>query len=55
MTQQQPTAPAPPPLPLGSPAPSFTAVAGTGEEFTLAQFLGKRVVVAFYPFDFTGG
>jgi peroxiredoxin len=51
----QPQSAAPPPLPLGSPAPPFTAVAGTGEELTLAQFLGKRVVIAFYPFDFTGG
>ncbi len=51
MTQPQ----AEPPLPLGSVAPDFKAVAGTGEEFALSQFLGKRVVLAFYPFDFTGG
>ncbi len=43
------------PLPLGEPTPGFKAVSGTGEEFTLDQFRGKRVVLAFYTFDFTGG
>lgn len=44
-----------PPLQPGTPAPDFKAIAGTGEEFTLSQFRGKRVVLAFYTFDFTGG
>ncbi len=43
------------PLPLGQPAPDFKAISGAGEEFTLGQFRGKRVVLAFYTFDFTGG
>jgi peroxiredoxin len=50
-TAQHPDAPLSP----GTPAPGFTAVSATGEEFTLAQFAGKWVVLAFYPADFTGG
>ena len=48
------TAPAPL-LPIGTPAPEFQAVAGTGEAFSLSQFRGQWVLLAFYPFDFTGG
>lgn len=42
-------------LPLGTPAPEFKMVAGTGEDVELTQFRGKKVVLCFYTFDFTGG
>jgi peroxiredoxin Q/BCP len=42
-------------LPIGSPAPDFTAVSNTGETITLSQFRGQYVVLYFYPKDDTPG
>jgi peroxiredoxin Q/BCP len=42
-------------LAVGDRAPQFTAAAHTGERISLAEFLGKQVVVLyFYPRDGTG-
>ena len=43
-----------PTLKVGDPAPDFTLSSHTGEEFTLCQKRGTNVVIAFYPFAFTG-
>ena len=43
-------------LQVGQPAPSFTATAVYDQEFTLiklSDYLGKYVVLFFYPLDFT--
>ena len=40
---------------VGRPAPDFTAVADTGQEVSLKDFRGKRVVLYFYPKDDTPG
>jgi peroxiredoxin Q/BCP len=37
----------------GSKAPDFTAVNQDGEEISLNQFLGKKVILFFYPQDNT--
>jgi len=54
-----PLAPTPPPapelLPVGAPAPSFTAMAHDGTKFDLAKLKGKYVVLYFYPKDDTTG
>jgi peroxiredoxin Q/BCP len=59
-----PTPPAPPAqtppaapdlLPVGSPAPTFTAVAHDGSKVDLAKLKGKDVVLYFYPKDDTPG
>src|SRR4029453_19003670 len=55
-----PSTPAPPPpapelLPVGSPAPTFTAVAHDGQKVDLAKLKGKYVVLYFYPKDDTPG
>lgn len=39
----------------GSPAPDFTLASHTDQKFTLASFRGRRTVVSFLPFAFTGG
>lgn len=44
-----------PDLQIGQPAPDFTAPSATGEQMTLSKLRGKKVVLAFYTFDFTGG
>jgi peroxiredoxin len=41
-------------LKVGDPAPDFTLSAHTGEKFTLSEKRGTNVVLAFYPFAFTG-
>jgi peroxiredoxin len=44
--------------PVGEPAPDFTlpgVEAGTRRDFTLSEYRGRRVLVAFYPGDFTFG
>jgi mycoredoxin-dependent peroxiredoxin len=41
-------------LKAGDPAPDFTLKSHLGEEFSLAAQRGKNVVIAFYPFAFTG-
>jgi peroxiredoxin len=43
-----------PTLKVGDPAPDFTLGSHTGEEFTLSEKRGRNVVIAFYPFAFTG-
>ena len=43
------------PLPVGATAPDFTLKDQNGEDFSLADFRGrKNVVVVFYPFAFSG-
>ena len=41
-------------LAVGAKAPEFTADANTGP-VKLSDYLGKKVVLYFYPKDFTGG
>ena len=43
-----------PTLKVGDPAPDFTLTSHTGEQFTLSEKRGTNVVIAFYPFAFTG-
>ena len=43
-----------PTLKVGDQAPDFTLKGHTGEEFSLAAQRGKNVVIAFYPFAFSG-
>ncbi len=43
---------------VGEPAPDFTlpgVEAGQRRDFTLSDYRGQRVLVAFYPGDFTFG
>ena len=43
-------------LQIGDTAPDFTVRDGTGRgQVALADYTGKRVVVAFYALAFTGG
>jgi len=48
------TSQAPPPEP-GQPAPDFSLVGNSRDTYTLSQYRGKNVVLAFYVLDFTGG
>ena len=48
-------APAPELLPVGAPAPTFTALAHDGQKVDLAKLKGKNVVLYFYPKDDTPG
>lgn len=43
-----------PTVKVGDPAPDFTLGSHTGEEFHLADKRGTNVVIAFYPFAFSG-
>lgn len=43
------------PLPVGSAAPDFTLRAGDNSEVTLSQLRGHKVVLAFYPMDWSPG
>ena len=43
-----------PTLKVGDPAPDFTLPSHNGDPFSLAAQRGKNVVIAFYPFAFTG-
>ncbi|HLC50455.1 MAG TPA: redoxin domain-containing protein [Candidatus Nanoarchaeia archaeon] len=38
---------------INSKAPDFTLVNQDGKETKLSDFLGKNVILAFYPFDFS--
>ena len=38
----------------GQPAPEFTLRDHDGEEVSLSDYLGKRVLLVFYPFAFSG-
>ena len=43
---------------VGSPAPDFTLPGverGVGRDYTLSELRGQKVVLAFYPGDFTPG
>ncbi len=43
---------------VGEPAPDFTLPGVAGEErreYSLAEFRGSKVLIAFYPGDFTPG
>jgi peroxiredoxin Q/BCP len=43
-------------LQVGDPAPPFTLTGSDGEQYSLEQFAGdKVVVVAWFPKAFTGG
>ena len=39
---------------IGDQAPNFTTVNEANEEVTLADYKGKKVILVFYPFDFSG-
>jgi hypothetical protein len=39
----------------GTPAPEFSLATHTGQTLALSGFRGRRTVVAFLPFAFTGG
>jgi peroxiredoxin len=39
----------------GTAAPDFSLASNTGATLTLASFRGRRAVVTFLPFAFTGG
>jgi len=43
-----------PTLKVGDPAPDFTLSSHAGEEFRLSDKRGTNVVLAFYPFAFSG-
>jgi peroxiredoxin len=38
---------------VGDPAPDFTLPDQDGEDVSLADFSGRRVLLVFYPFDFS--
>ncbi len=42
-------------LEAGTPAPDFMLAAHTGETLSLAKYRGRRTLVSFLPFAFTGG
>ena len=42
------------PLAIGDSAPQFTVKNSDGQNVSLSDFLGKKVLLVFYPFSFTG-
>ena len=42
-------------LEAGQKAPAFTLTADTGDEVSLADYAGRKVVLFFYPKDDTPG
>jgi len=40
-------------LPIGSMAPDFTLLAGPDQKFSLSGIKGKRIILAFYPADWS--
>ena len=42
-------------LQAGVQAPDFTLASQAGDKITLGSYRGRRVVVSFLPFAFTGG
>ena len=42
-------------LTAGKNAPAFTLKADTGEDVSLSDFVGRKVVLFFYPKDSTPG
>jgi peroxiredoxin len=43
------------PIAVGTPAPDFTLKSGDNEEITLSALRGNKVVLAFYPLDWSSG
>jgi thioredoxin-dependent peroxiredoxin len=43
------------PLEVGDKAPDFTLPAHTGEDVSLSALKGTKLIIWFYPRDFTGG
>ncbi len=43
------------PLPAGTLAPDFTLLDGSGNAVTLSSFRGQRVLLVFYPLDWSPG
>jgi peroxiredoxin len=43
------------PLAVGTKAPDFTLKTGEGEDVSLADLRGQKVVLAFYPLDWSPG
>lgn len=43
------------PLAVGTAAPDFTLRSSDGDEVTLSSLRGQRVVLAFYPLDWSSG
>lgn len=41
-------------LAIGDSAPQFTLKNSDGQNISLSDFLGKKVLLVFYPFSFTG-
>ena len=41
-------------LAIGDSAPQFTVKNSDGQNVSLSDFLGKKVLLVFYPFSFTG-
>ena len=41
-------------LKVGDPAPEFELAAHDGRQISLAELRGKKVVLAFFPFAFSG-
>ncbi len=54
-TRQSPSTTPATPLQIGQPAPDFRLPTDEGKEITLSEFLGKKVVLYFYPKDDTPG
>lgn len=42
-------------LKIGEPAPRFVALDAEGKEWRLEDLAGKKVILYFYPADFTPG
>jgi thioredoxin-dependent peroxiredoxin len=42
-------------LQAGTQAPDFTLASHLGDKLTLGSYRGRRTVVSFLPFAFTGG
>jgi peroxiredoxin len=42
-------------LQAGTSAPDFTLASQAGDKITLGSYRGRRTVVSFLPFAFTGG
>src|SRR5258707_221044 len=40
-------------LPIGSNAPDFTLLATPDQKFSLSEVSGKRIILAFYPADWS--
>ena len=40
-------------LPLETPAPDFSLFSTTGEDVSLSQYRGKRILLVFYPADWS--